>query len=171
MSIDPYLVRIPRSIINSLDQELIEWYIYDNQWKHAVWRNLGGGSNNIAEAINEASSNQDQIDFLVTQLSDALSRIEDLESQIEEQNIAIDEWISVDASSAYTADDGQEINASLGAVITMPTSGKVKVNNVDGSLITVNFSQNIFGDTQVIISNYGSVVFKYLPDSDEWVFE
>lgn len=172
MTIDPYVVRIPQVVLNSKDQEWIAWYIYDNRWKHDVWRSLGGGSSTIDSAIFEASGNSDQIGFLTASLGAAFQKISDLEAQISDPIPVVSEWLTVDVSADYTADDGEEINATLSPTITMPTSGRVKVNNQDGSDVVVNFTgQTIFGDTQVIIQNYGSVVFKYQPDSDTWGFE
>lgn len=169
--IDPYVIRIPQVVFDSKDQELISWYVYDNRWKHDVWRSLGAGTS-IDSAVFESSGNQDQIDFLTASLAAALDRIADLEAQLDDDLHQVSEWLTVDVSAAYAADDGEEINATLSPIITMPTSGRVKINNVDGSDVVVNFTgQTIFGDTQVIIQNYGSVVFKYQPDSDTWVFE
>lgn len=83
------------------------------------------------------------------------------------------DWNETSSSSDYTASDYDEINATQGASITMPTSGRVKINNIDGATVTVYMSgsQTIFGESIVLIESQGSVIFKYLPLSDQWVFE
>lgn len=169
--IDPYVIRIPQVVLNSKDQELISWYVYDNRWKHDVWRSLGAGTA-IDSAVFETSGNQDQIDFLTASLSAALDRIADLEAQLDDELNPVSEWLPVDVSSDYTADDWQEINATGSPVITMPASGRVKINNLDGSYVVADFgTQTIFGENLVVIESEGSVIFKYLPESDVWVFE
>lgn len=83
------------------------------------------------------------------------------------------DWRELAIGSTYTAIDYDEINATQSAVITMPLYGRVKVNNIDGSIITVNFigGQTIFGDSCVQIHSKGSVIFKHLIASNQWVFE
>lgn len=83
------------------------------------------------------------------------------------------DWRETSISGNYTAVDYDEINATQSAVITMPLLGKVKVNNIDGSVIAVNFigGQTIFGENSVLIQSKGSVVFKHLTKSNQWVFE
>lgn len=82
-------------------------------------------------------------------------------------------FVETSGSSNYTANNYDEINATLSAVITLPTSGKVKVNNIDGTVVTVNLSasQTIFGENSVQIQSKGSVIFKHLINSNQWVFE
>lgn len=42
MSVDPYTQLIPGSVLRSGDRELVDWYDYDNKWKHAMWQALSG---------------------------------------------------------------------------------------------------------------------------------
>lgn len=83
---DPYVVRIPKFVFDTNDQELISWYEYDNRWKHDIFQQLGGGSDFISDS--EAS----------------FSRILSLSSQIARLDEQIsDDFVTIDTSS-FTVD-------------------------------------------------------------------
>ena len=171
MTADPYVQPIPQWVYLQNDDELRAWYEYDNRWKHDIWAQLGGGSDGIDDVLEKANSNENQIAALYGHIAKLESIIEDFHFEVPIFNP--DEiWYPNDINSAHTAIHKEELNCTQGPVITMPTSGRVKVNNKDGAVVTVNLSgsQTIFGESTVLIESKGSVIFKYQVDSDEWVF-
>lgn len=151
----------------------------NNLWKQLflildqIYLRTGGTTDDTTSLSEKIESNENQIAWLVGVLNEAIDKA----NQALDNDLPVIQTVrdfdQVNVSSAYAAVDNQEVNATLSSVITLPTSGRIKVNNIDGSHIVVNLSgsQTIFGDTSVVIQSKGSVIFKYLVESDQWVFE
>jgi hypothetical protein len=174
---DPYIVPIPERITDQNGQpsrEFLDWLIYDNRWKHDIWQQLGGGTNIVVDGTEEASANEDQINYLKGYISNLEDKIEDLEAGTPNPNIPI-EFNTKTVTASYSAAPHDFINAKSGALITLPkyppTNSVIIIRNGDGSTITINPNgKTLNGETSVISTDLGTaLVLHYFIDSDEWL--
>lgn len=149
----------------------------NNHWSQVertlqqIYERLGGSVDSVTGVEDLIVANESQINVVQALVSSLLERIQDLENDVPLPT-PVKQYYEVDVTGTHTAADCEEINATQGAVITLPASGEVKVNALDESGVLVNLSgaQTIFGESSVIIESKGSVLFKYLPETDQWVF-
>lgn len=171
----PFLIKKlrPRDAVKAVLGDEFNTYLDQAErfWEQ-IYRRSGGSIDSVTSIEQLISANEIEISTLRAQLADAYELIAELQSDAPTSPTE-KEFNEIDVSGSHAAADLEEINATQGAVITLPTSGEVKINVLDESGILINFSgsQTIFGESSLLVESKGSVTFKYLPKSDQWVFE
>ena len=139
----PYVVNIPQSILNSGDQEMIDWYAYDNKWKQDINVNLDFGDaldnirNGAAFENSVSSAEYHSINDSVEQIEDSIPvhQVSDFRPLI--------------VSANYTAIDRDFVDCRLSAKITLDSNA-----NYNSQIITAN------GDSTVI-EIYSAIQIRY----------
>ncbi len=175
-TVDPYVVRIPQTVMDSGDRELIGWYEYDNRWKHDLWKLVTGGTGgDETGGIEESSANENQISYNFGLIQQLLQRVEDLENDIQPQLDFTRNFNNITKDVNYTAVDWDFVNVKAGSEITLPSSPEensvIIIRNGDGTAIKINPNgRTINGETSAKIVREGTALFiHYFIDTNEWL--
>lgn len=180
MSVDPYVVRLPDRIVDpntgGPTDEFMQWLVYDNRFKHDLWRTVTDGTGeDQTGGINESSANENQISLNYGLVQHLIQRVDDLENDVQPQIDFTAKFNNVVTTVSYDAADWDFINAKSGSTIALPQhpeeNSVIIVRNGDNSGITVNANgKKINGSSTAKIQRLGtSLVLHYFIDSDEWL--
>lgn len=163
---DPYIVQIPTSIVNrdgGPSEEFKAWLIYDNRFKHDLWRQNGGGEDLFVTLQDQITSNDTDITALQAADIALDARIDVLE--------ALADLDVVTTAINYTTTGNVVVRATDQLLITLNATpadreyATIYHDGGDNDLVTVTDGTN----TDTITKNDTVVTYTYYSDLSKWV--
>jgi hypothetical protein len=166
----PYVVQIPQAFLDLNDQQVIDWFVYDNKWKQDINFNLDFG-----DAItNITNSESFETSSTGAQFQSHKRELEQIEDLIPVQRVR--EFTPIIKVENYTAVDGDFVDMRNNHKITLsPSTGaQIITANGDGSNIeiysTLKIRMNGKVANSVFLKRKDTVIHWYLFESDNEQF-
>jgi hypothetical protein len=131
--LSPYVVKIPQAFIDLNDQEVLDWFAYDNKWKQDINFNLDFG-----DAVTNITNSES---FETSSSSSEYQSHKDYLEQIEDNipKVQLRDFIPLVKTDNYSAVDNDFVDVRQGKKITLiPSTGaQIITANGDGSKVEV----------------------------------
>ena len=131
----PYVVKIPQAFIDLNDQEVLDWFTYDNKWKQDINFNLGFG-----DAItNVTNSEAFETSSTSSEYQAHKRELEQTEDLIPTTRVR--EFYSTIVTSNYTAVNNDFCDIRNGSTVTLDSNAgwndQIITTNGDGTSVKV----------------------------------
>lgn len=177
-SVDPYIFPIPEHFLNHPDQEVRDWFRYDNRFKHDLWLRTGGPTDAIEGGADTAISVDTQSAQIRAQVSSLIDRVEQLEANREisiTPPVNIKDFNQILVTAVYTAHDKDFISVQTSETVYLPlypdANAVIIASNGHSSSITIDGNGRTINGTDQVRSSekYTTIIFYYFQPSDEWL--